>query len=147
LLLRVADNVQEFIRMKKSFSRAAILIAFALVFFAGCKKSDSMGAPPFENVKLGMTKAGAVALIGSDGQACEHDKLPSTLKPRDAYRRLPMGTEYFVWWNAKTGIAELTLGIWQGLVIYKDAQWMHHGEVRGARDALREFQVSEERSK
>ena len=126
--------------MKKSLSAAAIFFSCALMFFAGCKKSDSWGTPVFENVTLGMTKAEAVALVGRGGQACEHDKLPSTLKPRDAYAGLPMGTEYFIWWNAKTGIAELTLGIWQGRVIYKDAQWMHHGEVRGARDALREYQ-------
>jgi len=114
---------------------------FCLMFcFAACKRAKQPGTRPFDNLKLGMSLEEATKLAGSEGKPCEHDKLPFSLLPRDGYKGLPEKAAYLIWWNEKTGIPELTLGVLDGRVIYKDVEWDENGQRKGERNALPEYQ-------
>jgi hypothetical protein len=106
----------------------------------GCKPARKSAALPFENVQLEMPLDQARKLIGRDGTPTEHAKLPFSLLPRDGYKGIPEATQYFVWWNPKTGIPELTLGVFDGKVIYKDVEWDENGQRKGERHTLPKYQ-------
>ena len=106
----------------------------------GCKPSAKSATLPFENVQLEISLDQATKLIGRAGTPTEYAKLPFTLLPRDGYKGIPEATQYFVWWNPQTGIPELTLGVFEGRVIYKDVEWDENGQRKGERHTLPKYQ-------
>ena len=77
---------------------------------------------------------------GREGKPTVHAKLPFSLKPREFYKGIPESTTWHVWWNPDTGIPELTLGVLDGSVIYKNVQYDEDGKRKGVAWALPEYQ-------
>ncbi|MEO6754475.1 MAG: hypothetical protein ABIP85_22090 [Chthoniobacteraceae bacterium] len=116
------------------------LIGFATLSLLGCHKPANSGAEPFPNLQLGISSVEATRLAGREGKPYDHGKLPVSLKPRQNYKGIPEATAYFVWWNDKTGIPELTLGIHEARVIYKEVQWDENGQRKVSRWTLPQYQ-------
>src|SRR4051812_39731171 len=86
-------------------------VAYYFLFYTPATKQ-----PPFDNLHLGMSSADATKLIGREGKPCDHDKLPRIPLPRQLFKAIPEATAWFVWWDEKTGVAALTLGVLEGRV-------------------------------
>lgn len=120
--------------------RVFITYACLVLCLFGCKRADQSGLRPFESLQLGISFQNATKLIGRAGTPCEHDKLPVSLLPRQGYKGIPEATKYFIWWNPTTGIPEVTLGIFQGRVVYKEVQWDEDSKRQAAQWTLPEYQ-------
>ena len=121
--------------------RGASLVVFAFCLF-GCEKSPQPPKNRFDDLTLGMSFDGATKLVGKEGKPYDHEQLPQIPKPRQIFKSIPESTKWFVWWDEKTGIAVLTLGVLEGRVIYKGVMWDEDGKRTGAWKTLPEYQIS-----
>lgn len=120
---------------------APLLITAILMVAGGCGTSTPKKLP-FDDVRLGMSADDAIKLVGRQGKPYDHDELPVIPLPRTTSKGIPESTSWLVWWNEKTGVAELTLGILDGRVICKEVGWVENGQNKAVRETLPEYQGS-----